>query len=42
MDAREAEMILLLRGRAAQQQARQRPRQEPDIDFSNLNNLMAP
>jgi hypothetical protein len=32
----------LLRGRAAQQQARQRPRQEPDIDFSNLNNLMAP
>ena len=32
----------LLRGRAAAQQARQRPRQEPDIDFSNLNNLMAP
>lgn len=32
----------LLRGRAAQQQARQRPRQEPDINFNNLNNLMAP
>ena len=32
----------LLRGRTAAQQARQRPRQEPDIDFSNLNNLMAP
>jgi hypothetical protein len=32
----------LLRSRSAAQQARRRPRQEPDIDFSNLNNLMAP